>query len=305
MNEPFSEVGGFAHSLIFSGGTGRSGTTIVARLLSRHPAIAMAKPAEIKFLTSGNGLLDLYSGKRVGRYRRLLITDRLHLERFKYRLYRDWWEREAKDGSKTGLFSGMEKKDLDQIFAELKTNFEIDKHLAIQVFMNRYVKAQLGLSGKRIWIDTTPVNIFRAKEIAQLFPDAKFIHMIRDGRDVISSVIRERWGPSTYEEGLLWYRKKMLRNIQNVLELDGKAITIRLENLVINSREIQLQKLLKFLKIKPEKKLIEFFNTVVLASSISQGRWKDEVENVKKFNQSYADLLTEFKQLDPSLPLEI
>ncbi len=305
MSKRLSEEIGIKQSLIFSGGTGRSGTTIVARLLSRHSAITMAKPAEIKFLTSGNGLLDLSSGKRVGRYRRLLVTDRLHLERFKYRLYRDWWIRDAKDGSKTGLSSGITKEELDQIFAELKTNFEKDKQQAIQVFMNRYVNIQLGQSRGRIWIDTTPVNIFRAKEIAQLFPDAKFVHMIRDGRDVISSVIRERWGPSSYEEGLLWYRKRMLRNVQNVLELDGKVITIALEDLVINDREMQLQKLLKFLKIKPEKKLIEFFNTVVLASSVSQGRWRDEVDDVKKFNQSYADLLTELKELDPSLPLDI
>lgn len=303
MNDQFSKESGFAQSLIFSGGTGRSGTTIVARLLSRHSAIAMSKPAEIKFLTSGNGLLDLSLGKKVGRYRRFLVTDRLHLERFRYRLYHDWWIRDAKNGSKTGLSSGMTKKELDEIFAELKKHYEKDKQLAIQVFMHRYVKTQLGQSRKSIWIDTTPVNIFRANEIAQLFPEAKFIHMIRDGRDVISSVIRERWGPSSYEEGLIWYRKRMIRNIKNVLSLKGKAITIRLENLVIDDREKQLQSLMNFLKLKPEKHLIDFFNKNVLASSISQGRWRDEVNDVKKFNQSYADLLAEFKELDPLLPL--
>ncbi len=49
--------------VILTGGTGRSGTTIVGLLISRHSQIALSRPTEIRLLTDGNGLLDLHLGR--------------------------------------------------------------------------------------------------------------------------------------------------------------------------------------------------------------------------------------------------
>lgn len=298
------EIPKFEH-LIFSGGTGRSGTTIIGRLLSRHSKIAMAKPAEIKFLTSGNGLLDLHLGKKVGRYKSLLITDRLHLERFKYRLFHDWWSRQDKSGGATGLQTGIPRDVLEEIFSSMKTNFEDDKTFSIQLFMSQFVNYQLQRFGKTFWIDTTPVNLSRAVEIETLLPCSRFIHMIRDGRDVIASVIRERWGPNTYDEGLIWYRKRMLKSLTSAKLLGSKALTLSLEDLVINKRKHSIETLLTFLDLKPEPKFNDFFDEVIKENSISKRRWESEVSDLAKFNQSYADLLEEFKIIEPNLPLAI
>lgn len=292
----------FADAL-FSGGTGRSGTTIIGRLLSRHSQVTMSKPAEIKFLTSGNGILDLSARRRVGRYKRLLVNDRLHLERFKYRLFHDWWERESKTGDRAGLLQGISEEDLRKIYLNLKDGFDVDIRLATQRFMREFIDSQLRNAGKRMWIDTTPVNIFRANEIAQLMPKCKFIHMVRDGRDVISSAIREKWGPTNYQDGLVWYRRRMVRNLVNGVSLKEQMLTISLEDLVINKRKSTLQRVLSFLNLRSERKLIEFFDSVVLESSINQGRWRDEVADIKSFNNSYADLLEEFKAIDSTVPL--
>lgn len=291
--------------LIFSGGTGRSGTTIIGRLLSRHSQVTMSKPAEIKFLTSGNGILDLYSGRKVGRYRKLLFTEKLHLERFRYRLFHEWWEREAKDGSRAGLVQGIERKELNELFESLKNTFEYDKTIALQSFLYGFVRIQSNNANKPLWIDTTPINMFRSNEITNLLPEARFIHIIRDGRDVIASVIRERWGPKTYDEGLVWYRKRMLKNISNSLLLGNKVLTISLENLVIHKRNKTLHSILDFLNLKSENAFETFFNEVMLESSISRNRWEKEVKDVNKFTETYADLVDEFRALDPNLPLEI
>jgi len=53
--------------VLFIGGTGRSGTTIAGKLLSRHTEVKLSVPVEIKFLTSGNGLLDLYRDPWISR----------------------------------------------------------------------------------------------------------------------------------------------------------------------------------------------------------------------------------------------
>jgi Sulfotransferase family len=292
----------FSH-VLFSGGTGRSGTTIVGRLLSRHSKVTMAKPAEIKFLTAGNGILDLSQRRRVGKYKRLIFNDRLHLERFKYRLFHDWWQRDSKFGGSAGLFQGISEEQLKEIYSHLKRNFDLDIKKASQSFMRDYIEIQLQNARKDLWIDTTPVNIFRSSEIQQLLPGCRFIHMVRDGRDVISSAIREKWGPTNYEDGLIWYRRRMIRNLKNGITLKDCTITLSLEDLVINNRQESLEKLLGFLGIEEERNFREFFDKMMLASSINQGRWKSEVEDIGKFNMAYADLVDEFRDIDPSLPL--
>lgn len=290
---------------LFSGGTGRSGTTIIGRLLSRHSKIALSKPAEIKFLTSGNGLLDLHLGRKVGRYKRLLVTDRLHLERFKYRLRNDWWEREAKTGGAAGLLQGLTMEELDLLCDQIRNTFGDSKLFATRQFMSNFIDMQLGATTKTMWIDTTPINLYRAAEISEFLPGSRFIHMVRDGRDVISSVIRERWGPKDYESGLAWYRKRMHRILENSVKLQDRVLTLSIENLVINEREKSIHKLLSFLELHDENRFREFFDSALLESSVSRGRWQTEVRNLKEFNAAYADLVTELKEIDPTVPLEI
>jgi hypothetical protein len=67
---------------LFIGGSGRSGTTIAGKLLSRHQEVVLAKPIEIKFLTSGNGLLDLYLNPRISRSGKVRVRPNANLKRF-------------------------------------------------------------------------------------------------------------------------------------------------------------------------------------------------------------------------------
>ena len=43
--------------------------------------------------------------------------------------------------------------------------------------------------GKR-WVDQSPSYTLIASELARLFPDAQFLHIVRDGRRVVNSMIR-------------------------------------------------------------------------------------------------------------------
>jgi hypothetical protein len=291
--------------VILTGGTGRSGTTIIGKLLSRHSTIGLSKPSEIKMLTSGNGLLDLYLGRRVGRYKRLLVTDRLHLARFRYRLFNDWWERDSKSGGVAGLIQGIEFDTLEELFEDLRLNWKVDKKQATQSFFRSFIDNQKLVSGKNNWIDTTPVNLMRAGEISEFAPGVRFIHMVRDGRDVISSVIREPWGPSNYFEGLDWYRKRMRKILLNSNALGSLVLTISLEDLVINRRGETLEKIMAFLNLKDEGKLRDYFETELKAEKVTQGRWKNEVTDYEKFNRSYLEIVSELKSIDPTVPISI
>lgn len=45
-----------------------------------------------------------------------------------------------------------------------------------------------------VWIDHTPTNVRVAATLSELFPEAKFIHLVRDGRAVVSSIKSLDWG---------------------------------------------------------------------------------------------------------------
>lgn len=54
----------------------------------------------------------------------------------------------------------------------------------IDLFFEDYAKRM----GKIRWVEKSPANVTRLKYIWRHFPKAKFIHMIRDGRDVVCSI---------------------------------------------------------------------------------------------------------------------
>jgi hypothetical protein len=61
--------------------------------------------------------------------------------------------------------------------------------------------------GKRCWGDKTPIYVLSMDLLGRLFPRAKFIHLIRDGRDVALSYLSVPWGPgTTWEAAWKWRR---------------------------------------------------------------------------------------------------
>lgn len=44
-------------------------------------------------------------------------------------------------------------------------------------------------AGGRRWVDQTPANVFLAEELRLLFPRARFVHLLRDGQDVVDSML--------------------------------------------------------------------------------------------------------------------
>ena len=59
--------------------------------------------------------------------------------------------------------------------------------------------------GVKRWIDSTPTNIPHMPRIVKEFPDARIIHIIRDGRDVALSLDKREWS-----RPLPWDKKKSL-----------------------------------------------------------------------------------------------
>jgi hypothetical protein len=147
---------------------------------------------------------------------------------------------------------------------------------------------------KRYFGDSTPVNIMQADLINQLLPRSKFIHVIRDGRDVASSVVRENWGPNEHFAALDWWKKRIatgqvaLSKIKNENKLE-----IRIEDLVIHQREATLEKIKVFLDLPSNKRIDSYFEDEILPEKLHAGRWKSEPVNAEKFSARYQVILQE------------
>lgn len=79
----------------------------------------------------------------------------------------------------------------------------------------------LEITGKSIWAEKTPTNIYLIGKFLQAFPEAKVIHIVRDPRDVILSLMGRGLSVSKAAERWLTALSSIhnYRNHPNVLEI--------------------------------------------------------------------------------------
>lgn len=66
-------------------------------------------------------------------------------------------------------------------------------------------RREVAVHGKTYWIDKTTFYAKRMRDVLAVFPNAKFIHIRRDGRDVALSLFRINFGPkNAYSAAKYW-----------------------------------------------------------------------------------------------------
>jgi hypothetical protein len=104
--------------------------------------------------------------------------------------------------------------------------------------------------GKPRYADKTPMHVLHLPRLARLFPEARFVHIIRDGRDVALSYQSVTWGPTTAEEAAIRWRGSVRRGRRNGRRLGpGRYREVRYEELVAEP-ERALRSLCEFLDLE-------------------------------------------------------
>lgn len=294
---------------LFSGGSGRSGTTIIVNLLKNHPEIHSSLPREIKYLTSRNGLIDLNFGRKLSLEEsfnavRNNVFASIHNRIYKRKeeiflsyLKSKWWSEVGKKGKPRGLVQGVTEKQLMQISTQFRANYKNDLLAASRELFYDLSSCQFKKDGIRYFADSTPVNMMQANLINQLLPHALFINMIRDGRDVAYSVSKEHWGPSDPFKALKWWGNRVLISHKSLSQLGSeKYLEIRLENLITLDRENLYRNILSFLDISDHLTMREYFGYEMRPEKMSQGEWKDKLPNPKVFDKEYDKVLSKLAQ---------
>ena len=291
---------------VFVGGTGRSGTTVVGDLLGQHEHIRTSVPIEIKFLANKSGLLQLVFGREtpdvhkniaffnLRARRRRWISKREKFKKiqseFLDRIWNDWWDIDAPPPHGRGLQSGISKKELEKLLATLVSELRFNRVWAARRFMRNFISSQDAHKGQKFWVETTPLNIAQAERILKIFPNALFINMVRDPRDVIASLLTKNWGPTTALEGIEWIEKRLIDAHHALRTIPAhQKITIGLEDLAINKREMSYQLLLTFLGLKDDAAMRAFFESELTPQAATSGRWKSEIAT-PEFLSAYAEL---------------
>lgn len=196
-------------SPIFVVGCGRSGTTLLRLMLDSHPGLAV--PGESHFIP------PLWAYRRHYESRgkldpRGLARDIMDTPHFKL------W----------GIPEETVRRRVDALDAP---------HFADVV--EAVFLAYADHHGKTRWGDKTPIYVLSLPLLSGLFPRARFVHLIRDGRDVALSYLSVPWGPTTIWQAAHKWRRDVTGGRRDGRALGtAKYVEVRYEELVLSPREV-------------------------------------------------------------------
>lgn len=192
-------------------GSARSGTTLLRVILNAHPEAAV--PPESRFVT------ELWTG-----------ADDVQVSEFLDRL------------AAHRQFQGW-SLSVDEVRPELSGREWVPYRDAIRATYTAYMKAQ----GKSRWGDKTPRYVLKIPFLSELFPDARFVHLVRDGRNVALSYAGMPFGPKTAPKVADLWSKRVLAGVRDGRPLgDARYMELRYEDLV-SDPEAHVRKLCDFL----------------------------------------------------------
>ncbi|MDQ2675442.1 MAG: sulfotransferase, partial [Actinomycetota bacterium] len=201
-------------------GVGRSGTTLLRLMLDAHPQMAM--PPETHFFES---VLAASGRLRFGPEQALLAI--------------------REDPRRRWNDFGITEDELLDRFEAIEP-FNVSD--ALRAFYALYAEKQ----GKPRWGDKTPTYVKTMRRIQRALPEARFIHVIRDGRDVTLSnnkrmLERGHRDPLPAETSAARWRKRIETARADSAHLDA-YLEIRYEDLVADT-EPALRRVCDYLEL--------------------------------------------------------
>jgi hypothetical protein len=92
--------------------------------------------------------------------------------------------------------------------------------------------------GKPRAADKTPRNVLHIERLAAAFPEARFVHLVRDGRDVVPSVLEHLLGPDHFTAGVDYWQERVQAGRRAGAALGpARYVEVRYEDLVARPAE--------------------------------------------------------------------
>jgi hypothetical protein len=119
-------------------------------------------------------------------------------------------------------------------------------------------QAYAALHGKPRWADKTPYYVGAIDVIKRVFPEARIVNVVRDGRDVALSLLRVPFGPSNVWAAARQWRAAVDAGDAAAARYGEDVLTVRYEDLVADPEPV-VQRVCAFCEIayRPEMLAIE------------------------------------------------
>lgn len=224
---------------LFVVGSPRSGTTLLKRLLNAHPAIAMTRET--------HWVPKLYK-RRVGLTDTGIVTPAILPKLFKHPRF---------------SHLKLDPSDLEQLLEKNST-------LTYAQFVSHLYNLFGQRKKKRLVGDKTPPYVRKIDTLHQLWPHARFIHLIRDGREVYLSMrnwrkvnsavgTRAPWNEDQLSTIALWWEWQVRLGREAGHRLPpGLYYELTYSELIQNTDK-QCQMLCEFLDLPYEKSMLSFY----------------------------------------------
>jgi hypothetical protein len=258
-------------------GVSRSGTTLLKHMLDRHPRLAI--PTESYFLP------QLWDRHRDRPDREAFLADLERLPKV-----REW---------------GVTRTDVERRLPDRPSFAD-----AVQAVYRSYAEAR----GKTRFGDKTPSYMQRLDVLEHAFPDARYLHLIRDGRDAALSFLAMSRRPrfnlarprSVGAFAFQWRREVEGARRFGRSQAAGRYREVRYEDLVSEPEKI-LRESCEFLGLDFDPAMLEYHREAGsetlrdhprLAEAPTPGvrSWRDDMEpgQTELFEALAGDVLTEF-----------
>ncbi len=277
---------------LFASGVPRSGTTLLQRMLDNHPELAVANDSHFipRALekTDKSLVVDARNGVAIP------LTPELAKSVFEYHRF---WR------------LGIDRTEFEQVRDDSETYQQLVAEL-YDLFARK--------SGKRLAGEKTPDYVRRLDLLHGLFPEAKLIHLVRDGRDVALSLLHwakpdkgpgriELWKNQPIAVCALWWRWMVTAAREQVAQIDpANYLAVHYERLV-SSPSNTMENTCQFLDLDYSPRMVEFHRGKVrenrelsvksawLAPQTGLRNWRNQMppEQIALFEALASDALQE------------
>ncbi len=261
--------------IVFIGGTGRSGTHVLSQLISRHARFGLV-PVEVRFHTDAEGFPGLLSGE---------VTP----EQFVNRLRGFWW-RGFQTRRMRGMYRFVEREHFDAAVSRFERSHAADldaacRSLFYDLLWFRATEGEKAKEGEAI-VEQSTDTVARAATLVRLFPEARFVHVVRDGRDASASRVSQTRGlvrPRTRTEGIGWWEERIRAIEAGAAAVPpGRLLTVSLDELLgMRRARAALRPLFRFLGVPVTKRTRRYFNNRMTREEAHSERWRRGISNRK------------------------
>jgi hypothetical protein len=255
----------------FVGGTGRSGTHIVARLMGSHGRIK-AIPVECRFHTDERGFPGLLEG-------------RVSKDAFVRRLRGFWW-RGFQTNRMRGLYRFVPRERFDAAVGAFEERFDAEPEAACRRLFLDLLLPEAEASDAVEIVEQSCETISQAPTLLRLFPDAGFIHVVRVGRDASASRVSQTRGliyPRTRAQGLEWWEGRMREMDAGARAVPAdQLLEVSLDELLAAGTREDLERIIGIAGLGAGRRVRRFFRLRMSAERANTERWLEGLSDRKR-----------------------